>query len=158
MLNVQTAQFSLCETAFAVFHLFLSVFYFRVRQHDTCSFLCKPCNGNAEVCIVIHFPFSHSVSGVLNSHKFLARGAPWRHRTKSMSTYPLGGVFSHHQTHTLLFAQLGLSQTHFIFLLLFTNTAALTHCKTWWGSFLSQAIMDDHCIFPAWRNVFDCQL
>lgn len=88
---------------------------------------------------------------MLNSHKCLAKGAPRRHRTKSMSTHPLGG-FSHHQStrltqYTVICSAGTLSNTYYIFLLLFTNTTALMHCKTWRGYFLSQARMDDHCVF-----------
>lgn len=117
-----------------------------------CHPLASPC---WELC--------RSVSGVLNSHKCPAKGAAWRHRTKSMSTYPLGG-FSHHQSTRLTQCAVicpagALSNTYYIFLLLFTNTAALMHCETWRViSFLISFL--NHCIFPACypRNLFDCRL
>lgn len=51
-------------------------------------------------------------------------------------------------THTVICPAGTLSDTHYIFLPLLTNTVALMHRVRRRGSFLSPARMDDHCVFP----------
>lgn len=129
-----------------VFHFCLSIFYVKVSQHDIVPVnfpsIWKYCYRKAKVCIVIQLPhIAESCSAVwavcwIVTNAWL-RGSPWRHRTKSMSTYPLGGFSNHRSTrltqYTVICPAGTLSNTYYIFLLLFKNTPALMHCeKLWW--------------------------
>lgn len=137
--------------------LFFFFFYNKVDPHDTCLFLLnvQPNNRNSEFYIFIPFPVlvtsCATVWGVCwivkNSCKGFCPKEPHQINVNISTKWLLRRI---------LLSQLGHFQTH-ISLLPFTDIAAPMYLA-WQSFFLSEARVDDHCIFRAWGNMFDCQL